>query len=117
MKKTLVKLMLLSIIFFGTYYSASAQIYIKVRPVALVVVQTARPGPTHVWIGEERNEDGNRLQIQRWPLGGSTSSRRQVEPGTLESWRGIMVIIGFAVVGEEEKDNLKQLHIERETAF
>lgn len=59
MKKTSIKLMLFSIIFFGAFWSASAQVYIKVRPVAPVVVQTARPGPTHVWIGEEWNEDGH----------------------------------------------------------
>ena len=58
MKKTLGKLMLFSVIFFGTYWCASAQVYVTVRPLAPVVVQTARPGPYHVWVGEEWNEDG-----------------------------------------------------------
>jgi hypothetical protein len=51
--------MLFSVIFFGAYWSASAQVYIKVRPIVPVVVQTERPGPAHVWIGEEWNEDGH----------------------------------------------------------
>ena len=38
--------------------SASAQIYVKIRPVFPVVMQTERPGPAHVWVGEEWNEVG-----------------------------------------------------------
>jgi hypothetical protein len=34
-------------------FSASAQIYVNVRPVAPVVVRTEAPSPRHVWIGEE----------------------------------------------------------------
>ena len=34
-------------------FSASAQIYVKVRPVAPVVVRTAAPSAAHIWIGEE----------------------------------------------------------------
>jgi len=59
MKKTLVKLMLFSVIFFGVSWAASAQVYVKVRPIPPVVVQTPRPGPMHVWVGEEWNEDGH----------------------------------------------------------
>ena len=58
MKKPLLKLMLFSAIFFGAYWSASAQIYVNVRPVVPTIVVTARPSPTHVWIGEEWREEG-----------------------------------------------------------
>ena len=51
--------MLLAAIALGATYTASAQIYVKIRPVAPVVVQTERPGRTHVWIGEEWREEGN----------------------------------------------------------
>ena len=59
MKKTLVKLMLFSALFFCACWSASAQIYVQIRPVSPVVVQTVRPSPAHVWIGEEWSEDGH----------------------------------------------------------
>jgi len=59
MKKILFKAMLVLAVAFGTSYTASAQIYVTVRPKAPVVVQTARPGPTHVWIDEEWREEGN----------------------------------------------------------
>jgi hypothetical protein len=59
MKKTLIKLMMLSVILFGAYWSASAQVYVQIRPVAPVVIQTVRPGPAHVWIDEEWVEDGH----------------------------------------------------------
>lgn len=59
MKKTLFKLMLFSAIFFGTYWSATAQIYVQIRPVAPVIVQTVRPSPAHIWISEEWDENGH----------------------------------------------------------
>ena len=37
-------------------YSASAQIYVHVRPVAPVIVRTDAPSPDHVWIGEDWRE-------------------------------------------------------------
>ncbi len=47
MKKKLAQLMLFTIIFFGASFSASAQIYVKVRPVIPIVVRTemAQPCP------------------------------------------------------------------------
>jgi hypothetical protein len=59
MKKKLVKLLLFSIIFFSASFSASAQIYVKIRPVVPIVVRTERPSPVHVWIDEEWNEEGD----------------------------------------------------------
>jgi hypothetical protein len=58
MKKSSIKMLLFSFLVAGASLSASAQIYVKIRPVMPVVVQTERPGPAHVWIGEEWREDG-----------------------------------------------------------
>jgi hypothetical protein len=58
MKKKLFKLMLSLIIFAGVSLSASSQIYVKIRPAAPVIVQSERPSSSHVWIGEEWNEEG-----------------------------------------------------------
>jgi len=55
--KKLTNLMVVSAILFGAS-SASAQIYVKIRPVVPVVVATGRPSPGYVWIGEEWTEDG-----------------------------------------------------------
>jgi hypothetical protein len=59
MKKTFARLTLFSVIFFGGYWCASAQVYVTIRPVAPVIVQTERPSPAHIWIGEEWNEEGH----------------------------------------------------------
>ena len=53
MKKKLVRLLLLVMFVFSISFSASAQIYVKIRPVIPVVVRTERPGPEHVWVNEE----------------------------------------------------------------
>jgi len=55
--KKLTNLIVVSAILFGAS-SASAQIYVKIRPVVPVVVVTDRPSPGYVWIGEEWTEDG-----------------------------------------------------------
>lgn len=56
--KKLTKLMLLSFIVFGASLSASAQVYISIRPATPVIVVTERPSPTYIWIGEEWIADG-----------------------------------------------------------
>ena len=54
MKKYLCRMAVIaSLIVAGNSFSASAQIYVHVRPVAPVIVRTERPSPRHVWIGEE----------------------------------------------------------------
>ena len=57
MKRHLSKLVMLIFIagalITGSSTTASAQIYVHVRPTAPVVVRTERPSPRHVWIGEE----------------------------------------------------------------
>ena len=49
-------------------FSASAQVYIKVRPARPVYVRTAAPSPRHVWIDEEWHERGNTYEWNggRW---------------------------------------------------
>ena len=59
MKKSLFKLTLFAALFFGASGIASAQIYVKVRPVVPIVVRTERPSAAHIWIGEEWNENGD----------------------------------------------------------
>ena len=59
MKKTLFKLTMFTFLILGARWSASAQVYVQIRPVAPVVIQTARPSPLHIWIGEEWEEDGH----------------------------------------------------------
>ncbi|HEV2354768.1 MAG TPA: hypothetical protein VGR89_11020 [Puia sp.] len=56
MKKKLVKLAFLAILMLGAgafTNSASAQVYVSVRPVWHPVVRPVAPSPRHVWIDEE----------------------------------------------------------------
>lgn len=54
MKKFLGRMAVLAaLIVAANSFSASAQIYVSVRPVAPVIVRTAAPSPRHIWIGEE----------------------------------------------------------------
>ena len=53
MKKHLGKLAILSVLAMALSLGASAQIYVKIRPTAPVVVHTERPSPSHVWVDEE----------------------------------------------------------------
>jgi hypothetical protein len=52
MKNKSIKFLFPVLIFFNLS-SASAQIYVKIRPVAPVIVQTPQPSPAHVWIDED----------------------------------------------------------------
>ncbi|MDP4148794.1 MAG: YXWGXW repeat-containing protein [Bacteroidota bacterium] len=53
MKKHLVRLAMAFGIIMAISFTASAQIYVNVRPTPPVIVRTAPPSPRHVWIGEE----------------------------------------------------------------
>jgi hypothetical protein len=53
MQKWISRIALLSVIVLAFSFSGSAQIYVRVRPVAPVIVRSAAPSPAHVWIGEE----------------------------------------------------------------
>jgi hypothetical protein len=52
MKKKLITLLFAPVFLFNLS-SASAQIYVNVRPVVPVVVRTPAPSPAHIWIDEE----------------------------------------------------------------
>src|SRR5688572_11379463 len=56
--KNLTTLMFLTAALLGASVSASAQVYITIRPPAPVVVVTERPNPSYIWIGEEWVADG-----------------------------------------------------------
>ncbi len=53
MQRLLSRMAILSVIILAVSFSASAQIYVKIRPVAPVIVRTAAPSAAHVWIDEE----------------------------------------------------------------
>jgi hypothetical protein len=60
MKKLLSLFFVVGLLTTGISLSASAQtIYVKVRPVAPVVVRTAAPSPNHVWVAEEWKPNGH----------------------------------------------------------
>lgn len=59
MKKNLIKWLFVIVALFGASFSASAQIYVKIRPAAPVIVRTAQPSPNHVWIEEEWEPNGS----------------------------------------------------------
>jgi len=100
MKGKLLKLMLASAAVFCMSYGVSAQVYVKVRPVMPVVVQTTRPSPAHVWIGEEWNEDGNGYKYSgghweapphegyRWYPGHWSHDNSHGDRWVKGSWRG-----------------------------
>ncbi len=50
--------MFLGAILFTASFSASAQIYVKIRPTFKVVPHPPRPTVTHVWVNEEWQPDG-----------------------------------------------------------
>ena len=59
MQKNLSKIVLFTALIMAVSFSASAQIFVKIRPTHTVVVRTAPPSPAHVWIDEEWAPRGN----------------------------------------------------------
>jgi len=60
MKKSQKLLLALAIAACCGMSSASAQIYVRIRPIAPIVVRTEQPSPRHVWVGEDWEErDGH----------------------------------------------------------
>ncbi len=62
MKKTKKILLALAIAMTSGMLSASAQIYVHVRPILPIVVRTAPPSPRHIWINEEWHERDGRYE-------------------------------------------------------
>jgi hypothetical protein len=58
MKKKSIKLLLLFIVLFTVSFSASSQVYVKIRPVVPIVVRPAQPSRDQVWINEEWEPNG-----------------------------------------------------------
>ena len=64
MKKKFVKLFLFLAVLFTVSLSASAQIYVKVRPTFPIVVRTQQPSHDQVWINEDwENRGGNYVYV------------------------------------------------------
>ena len=59
MKNKLIKLSFLVALFFTVAISASAQIYVSIRPPVPVIVRPPQPTITHVWVTEEWVPSGN----------------------------------------------------------
>ncbi|HEY8733885.1 MAG TPA: hypothetical protein VIL90_04920 [Puia sp.] len=53
MKKLVSGLFVFAFLTIGIGLTASAQVYVKIRPTHPVVVRTVAPGPHHVWVEEE----------------------------------------------------------------
>ena len=60
MQKILAITAILFVIALAFAFQASAQVYVKIRPVAPVIVRTTAPSPAHVWIGEEWEPRGGK---------------------------------------------------------
>jgi hypothetical protein len=58
MKKNLLKLMLLFVFLISASYSASAQIFVNVRPPVPVIVRPPQPSRDHIWVNEEWEPNG-----------------------------------------------------------
>jgi hypothetical protein len=70
MKKNLFRFLLLLVVVLGGSLYASAQVYVRTRPVAPVEVRTAQPSHDHVWIGEEWEPNGKEYRYSggHWAL-------------------------------------------------
>ena len=58
MKNKLSKGFLLAVILFAAGFSASAQIYVTIRPPVPVIVRPPQPNPSFIWISEEWEPSG-----------------------------------------------------------
>ena len=58
MQKRSIKFSFLSAILFIISFSATAQIYVSIRPTPPVVVRPPQPSRTHVWVNEEWEPNG-----------------------------------------------------------
>ena len=68
MRDKLIRLVFLSVLVFAASHSASAQIYVTVRPNAPVIVRPLQPGPSYVWVNEEWEpyRDSYRYSAGHW---------------------------------------------------
>jgi hypothetical protein len=60
MKGNLIKLLFLFVILMAVTFAASAQVYVKIRPVVPTIsIRPPQPHPTDIWIGEEWEPRGS----------------------------------------------------------
>ena len=59
MKNKLIKVSFLVTLFFTVALSATAQVYVSIRPPVPVIVRPPQPTVTHVWVSEEWEPVGN----------------------------------------------------------
>ena len=57
MKQKLAKGLLLVAVLFTVSSVASAQVYVRIRPVVPIVVRSERPSPDRVWVDEDWREN------------------------------------------------------------
>jgi hypothetical protein len=79
--KKLPTLMFLSFLVLGSSLSASAQVYVTIRPAAPVIVVTERPNPAYIWIGEEWIADGPTYKYVGGYWGKPPSAGYKYKPG------------------------------------
>ncbi len=59
MKNKLIKVSFLVALFFTVALSATAQVYVTIRPPVPVIVRPPQPSPTYVWVHEEWEPNGS----------------------------------------------------------
>ncbi|MFT3822418.1 MAG: hypothetical protein QM731_00810 [Chitinophagaceae bacterium] len=93
MKKYIKTIAMLSFLVAGLSFASSAQVYVKVRPSAPVVVRPVAPSPRHVWIDGGWTVRGGRYV---WTEGYWATPRhgRHYVPGRWDHRRGGWVWVG-----------------------
>ena len=68
MKKWLIEIFICTAFLLGLSFSATAQLYVKVRPHAPVITRPHQPSGVHIWINEEwiPDHDHYRYSGGRW---------------------------------------------------
>jgi len=79
MKKKSIKLLFLFALLFTVSFSASAQIYVKIRPTFRVVARPVQPTPQHVWVDEDWTPNGRNYRYSggHWEAPRNGYNRRQ----------------------------------------
>ncbi|MBS1496504.1 MAG: hypothetical protein JSU03_02455 [Bacteroidetes bacterium] len=63
MKKNFLKAMLLIFFSAGFALAGNAQVFVKVRPVAVVKVRPVAPSARHIWVADEYVYRNNRYEV------------------------------------------------------
>jgi len=70
MKQKVSKIFFLGITLLSISFTATSQLYVKIRPAIPVIIRTPQPSPNHIWIDEEwdTNQDGYRYAGGHWEV-------------------------------------------------